>query len=58
MSCDSREKSVGNVLSMNTLQVIRNGVFYRLNSIQFLVRNVVFDLVFLDDLATKVLWFE
>ena len=58
MSCDSREKSVGNVLSMNTLQVIRNGVFYRLNSIQFLVRIAVFDLVCLICLVTKVLSFE
>jgi len=59
MPCDSRVKSVGNVLNMNNLKVIRDwGFFCRLNSIQFLVRNAVFDLVFLNCLVKNVLSFE
>ena len=54
MPCDSREKSVGNVLSMNNLQVFRNWRFCRLNS----TLNVVFDLVCLNYLVKKVFAFE
>jgi len=54
MPCDSREKSVGSILSMNNLQVVRNWGFCRLNS----TLNVVFDLVCLNYLVTKVFAFE
>ena len=51
MPCDSRKKSVGNVLSMKNLQFIRDWGFFRLTSLQFLVRNAVFDLVCLNCLV-------
>jgi len=58
MPCDNWRSQLVNVLIIHKLHVIRAWVFCRLNSIQFLVRNAVFYLVFLNCLVTKLLSFE